>query len=183
MTTAVMLDIETLGFRPDTVILTFGAIKFDPWDASADPSDGIYFRLDVDEQLSLGRSTDQSTLDWWMEQAEDVREEAMGEGDRTSLEAFTRALNKFLVGVDQVWAQGPTFDMIIIENMYRQLGLPVPWKYSAVRDSRTLFQVHGDPRIEGFEGAHNALVDCYVQAKGVQKVLAEFKALRDAAQE
>lgn len=174
MTIAVMLDIETLGFRPDTVVLTFGAIKFDPNDASNEPGPGIYHRLDVDAQLEMGRSTDQSTLDWWMEQDEEVREEAMGEGNRTALTDFAKDLAKFLVGVDEVWAQGPTFDMIILENLLRQLEVPVPWRYGAVRDSRTLFQVLGDPREKNFDQAHNALVDCYHQAKGVQQVIASI---------
>ena len=29
----IMLDIETLATSPDAVVLTFGAIKFDPFDA------------------------------------------------------------------------------------------------------------------------------------------------------
>ena len=50
----IMLDIETLATSPDAVVLTFGAIKFDPFNTSTPMSDGIYFRLDVDEQIALG---------------------------------------------------------------------------------------------------------------------------------
>jgi len=39
-----------------------------------------------------------------------------------------------------------------------------------VRDSRTLFGVHGDPRDKGAKGAHNALIDCYYQAQAVQQI-------------
>ena len=78
--------------------------------------------MSVDEQIEKGRDVDESTLQWWMTQAEDVREEALGEGpDRIKLEDMYRQLNKFLVGVDNIWCQGPAFDIVILENIYRKL--------------------------------------------------------------
>lgn len=175
MTTAVMLDIETMGFRTTSTILTFGAVKFNPYDISqevgAAENTTMYVRLDVDEQLNLGRTTDESTMQWWAEQSEDVQAEAFSDEDRVSLATFTSELNRFLVGVDEVWAQGPTFDMVIIESLYRDLGLPVPWSYNRVMDSRTLFRLHGDPRPKNGPGAHNALVDAYNQAVAVQQAI------------
>ena len=126
----IMLDIETLATSPDAVVLTFGAIKFDPFNPSIQMSDGIYFRLDVDEQIDLGRRVDQGTVAWWGTQSAEVREEALGETDRASLEDFTKALNKFVVGATRIWAQGPVFDIVILENLYRQIGKPAPWQYN-----------------------------------------------------
>ena len=100
----VMLDLETLGTRPGCVILTLGAVKFDPY-SLREPDSGIYFRVDVDEQTALGREVQEDTLNWWLNQSEDIREEALGETDRVSLETLYRDLNKFLVGVDNIWAQ------------------------------------------------------------------------------
>ena len=42
-----------------------------------------YYRFDVDEQLAKGRTTLQSTLDWWGRQDKSVRDEALGDEDRT----------------------------------------------------------------------------------------------------
>jgi hypothetical protein len=81
-----------------------------------------------------------------------------------------RQLNRFLVGVKNIWAQGPVFDIAILENIYRQYGWPTPWQFWQIRDSRTLFGVHGDPRIKGRVGHHNALADCIYQAQGVQQI-------------
>ena len=166
----VMLDIETLGFRPECVVLTIGAIKFDPYNPGLEPHSGFYQRLDVDEQFALGRTADDSTLEWWTQQEPSVREEALGEEGRVSLIEFARSLNKYMVGVDNIWAQGPTFDFVIIENLFRMLEVPVNWQFWQIRDSRTLFQVAGDPRKADRAEAHNALADCYYQAKGVQEV-------------
>jgi len=164
-----MLDLETLGTRPGCVILTLGAVKFDPYTLN-DPGPGIYFRVDVDEQTALGREVQEDTLQWWLDQVEDVREEALGEQDRVSLDTMYRDLNRFLVGVNNIWAQGPLFDFAILEHLYRQMGWPTPWHYWQIRDSRTLFGVHGDPRVKGKAGLHNALEDCVSQATAVQQI-------------
>ena len=164
-----MLDLETLGTRPGCVILTLGAVKFDPYSLK-EPGPGIYFRVDVDEQTALGREVQEDTLNWWISQADDIREEALGENDRVSLDTLYRDLNRFLVGANNIWAQGPLFDFAILENLYRQMGWPTPWQYWQIRDSRTLFGVHGDPRVKGKAGLHNALEDCVSQATAVQQV-------------
>lgn len=161
-----MLDIETLSTRPDAVILTFGAVKFDPY--TKDFGDGIYHRIHVDEQIDLGRHVDDNTVNWWATQADDIREEALGEEGRISLDQFTRELNKFIVGTNCIWAQGPVFDIVILENLYRQLGKPAPWNYWQIRDSRTLLSTYGDPRKKNKAGLHNALEDCVSQAEAVQ---------------
>lgn len=166
----VMLDLETLSTRPDAVILTIGAIKFDPYAADVDGDKGIYHRVDVDEQTRLGRHVQEETLNWWGKQDPEVFEEAMGEGNRASLETMCSDLNRFLVGVENIWCQGPAFDIVILENLYRQLVKPTPWQFWQIRDSRTLFGVHGDPRDKNRKAAHNALMDCYYQAIGVQQI-------------
>ena len=58
----IMLDIETLSTRPEAVVLTLGAVKFDPWASEIDTDTGLYVRVDVDEQLALGRHVRQDTV-------------------------------------------------------------------------------------------------------------------------
>lgn len=165
----IMLDLETLSTKPDATVLTFGACKFNPY-RQEDIDKGIYFRINVDQQITLGRDVDDSTVEWWGKQAEDVREEALGDGDRITLEQFTKELNRFIVGAKNIWAQGPVFDIVILENLYRQLGLPCPWQFWQIRDSRTLLSTHGDPREKNKVGLHNALEDAVSQAQAVQHV-------------
>jgi hypothetical protein len=165
----IMLDLETLGTRPGCVILTLGAVRFDPY-SLREPGPGLYLRIDADEQIAQGREVQEDTLQWWMNQAEDVREEALGEGNRVSVTEMYQQLNRFLVGANCIWAQGPLFDFAILENIYRQYEWPTPWQYWQIRDSRTLFGVHGDPRVKGKVGLHNALEDCVSQATAVQQI-------------
>ena len=81
-----------------------------------------------------------------------------------------KQLNRFLVGANTVWAQGTVFDIGILEHLYKQYGMVANWQYWQISDSRTLFKVHGDPRVKGKEGLHNALEDCVSQAKAVQTI-------------
>lgn len=167
MPTSVMLDLETLSTRPDSVVLTLGAVKFNPYTLQP-PGPGLYIRPDVDEQLAQGRHVQEETLQWWLKQSEEIREEALTQEGRVSVISMYEDLNKFLVGVDEIWCQGPVFDITILENLYYQFGWPVPWNYWQIRDSRTLFSVHGDIREKN--NLHNALADCVSQAVAVQKI-------------
>jgi hypothetical protein len=171
MKLATTIDIETLGVKPDCVVLTIGAVKFDPLGDFVDRENGLYFRLNVDQQTDLGRTTDQGTLDWWSTQDPAVLEEALSDDNRTDVAEVLAALNRFLVGSDDIWCQGPVFDICILENLYRMMGQPIPWNYWQIRDSRTLFQVYGDPRSKSKGLHHNALEDCVDQSIAVQTLL------------
>lgn len=173
MATPIMLDLETLSTEPNAVILTIGAIKFDPYTLS-DSKEDFYLRINVDEQVALGRHISDSTIEWWGTQPKDVREEALSDANRATLEEFTSQLNKFLVGAGDIWCQGPVFDITILESLYKQLQKPIPWHYWQIRDSRTLFGTHGDPRVKGKSGLHNALEDCKSQANAVQQIFNKF---------
>jgi len=169
MATAVMLDLETLGTRPDTVILTLGAVKFDPFDPDREPGPSLYMRMDIEEQLALGRTVDDGTIEWWAQQDSRVRKEAF-EGGRTGVLQLKQDLNRFLVGVGDIWCQGPVFDIAILEDLYRSQSWGFAWSFWQIRDSRTLFSVHGDPRDRVRDQAHNALMDCVYQARALQKI-------------
>jgi len=170
MTTHATIDIETLGTSPDTVVLTIGGIKFDPMEDDGLHSE-FYYRLNADEQIDMGRTVDEKTLEWWETQSDEVKAEALDTNDRIPVEETLKALNKWLVGVDKIWCQGPVFDIGILENLYKQIGLHHNWPFYIIRDSRTLFSLMDkDPRKEIDFAAHNALADAIVQSLCIQKV-------------
>ena len=165
-----MVDLETLGVEPDSAILTLGAIKFDPF-SNSEPHSPLYLKANLEEQTEVfGRTIDENTLAWWSRQPQDIQDEAFGETtDRVSVEFMLQQLNKWCVALDYIWCQGPTFDFVILQHLYKQAEKPVPWNYWQIRDSRTLFaMMPQDPRKSIQEQLHNALADCYYQAKCVQ---------------
>tara|TARA_B110000211_G_C13925465_1_gene484722 strand:+ start:12 stop:563 length:552 start_codon:yes stop_codon:yes gene_type:complete len=169
MTIHAMIDLETLGTSQDTVVLSLGAVKFSPFN-SEDPTDALYIKPDVDEQTSvLNRTVDDDTLRWWNEQPSEISDEALSEDDRVSCVEFLAQLNRWCVGVDILWCQGPLFDYAILEDFYRNMQQPCAWNFWQIRDSRTLFALMPkDPRKAIQQQLHNALADAYFQAQCVQ---------------
>jgi len=67
------------------------------------------------------------------------------------------------------------FDYAILQHLYKQMETPVPWNYWQIRDSRTVFNMMPqDPRKAMQTDLHNALADCYYQAKCLQNVYKHF---------
>ena len=167
-----MIDLETMSVTPDAVILTLGAVHFNPYGNGY--GDKIYFRISIDDQDALGRQIDQSTLDWWAKQDPAIMEEAFSDQDRIPLKEAMDRFHKFAWGCDAFWSHGATFDLVMIENVLRQMGRPLPWNYWQLRDTRTLFDLGFDPDMPTGE-KHNALQDAIRQAVGVQNVYAKLK--------
>lgn len=170
----VMIDLETLDTGPDCVILTLGAVRFNPWQDEINPDNCIYLKPDVDEQIALGRRVNEGTMQWWAQQPPDVRDDAISDTDRISLEEFSKQLNKIVANADRIWAQGPVFDIVILENLYRQIGKPAPWQYYSIRDSRTLLKALGDNRAKGRNQAHNAVADCIYQIQSIHAAVVKY---------
>ena len=150
-----MVDIEGLATGPETTILTIAAQEFDPLERGLLGRD-FYVRVDLESQE--GRTIEQGTIDWWATQPAAVREEAFSEQDRVPLREALQGLHRIIWHSKRVWAQGPTYDMNILEHAYKSLGMPLPWRYYAVRDSRTLFGLV--PSLEKYPASHHALEDC-----------------------
>lgn len=171
MTTHATIDLETLSTKPDAVLLTIGAIKFDPF-TNDPPYSDFYYRANVDEQTAMGRHVEEGTLEWWSRQPDEIVKEALSDDNRHPVTKILKELNKYLVGVDRIWCQGPVFDIAILENLYRQLDMHWNWAFYNIRDSRTLFSLMPrDPRKDIEFAAHNALEDCRIQSICVQKTL------------
>ena len=117
-----MIDLETLSTNPNAVILTVGGVKFDPL-TQMKPYEEMYFRVDVNTQTELGRDVMQDTVDWWSKQPKEISDEAFSDDNRIGLQDMIKKINKFSVGVDVFWCQGPLFDYAILQDIYKQLGL------------------------------------------------------------
>jgi 3' exoribonuclease, RNase T-like len=178
--TAVMIDIETKGKKFDTIVLTIGAVKFDLYpkdNAATIPIEYTFYAYpDIVEQEIMGRTTDKETMAWWKAQNPLAMDEAFRDELRRPVEDVLLDLYKFCADADTMWAQGPQFDMCILEHLYKAKNLIKPWKYSQVRDSRTLFAVLGDARVKNKVDIHNALADATSQAFAVQEC---FRKLND----
>lgn len=178
MATHAMIDIETLGTEPDAVILSVGAVKFDPYN-SIEPHTKQLWRPTVDVQTEDGRSVLESTLEWWAKQPQHIQDEAFSDEDRIPLSDFAAQLNKYLVGCDKIWCQGPQFDMVILENLFTQFKYHKGWAFWQIMDCRTVFNMMpSDPRKAIQQNLHSADADAYYQAVCVQQSYNHFNILQ-----
>jgi len=162
-----MVDMETLGVSPRSVVLSLGAVHFDPMGEGY--TDSIYFKINLDDQDTLGREIDPNTIEWWGKQDPLIMEEAFDENGRIGLNDALNRFHKFAWGCDAFWSHGATFDLVILEDIYRQLNRPLPWNYWQLRDTRTLFDLGWDPEMPK-DNKHDALQDAIRQSVGVQNI-------------
>jgi hypothetical protein len=164
-----MIDMETLDTLPSTVILTIGAVLFDP--RGNGTIEKIELRPTMDEQTDqYGRSISDDTLRWWSQQSPEALEEAMGERDRISFKDCMEKLYKFCwQRSDKVWSNGSVFDIMVAENAFRQLGMQNPWNFWNIRDCRTIYDIAGvSLKDGGHVTSHKAVEDAERQAIVVQ---------------
>ena len=178
MATHVMIDIETLGTEPDCVVLSVGAVKFNPFN-NEEPHAKTLWRPCAETQMDNERSVLESTLEWWAKQPAHIQDEAFSENFRMTVTSFMGELNKYLVGVDKVWCQGPQFDMVILENLFTQFNHHKGWAFWQIMDCRTIFNMMPvDPRKAIQQNLHSADADAYYQAVCVQQTYNHFSVLQ-----
>lgn len=166
----VMIDLETLDTTPQCVILTIGAVAFDP--KSMGVVEKLELRPTIDDQTEKhGRIIDEGTVNWWSKQSSEAIEEAMGDHGRISFKEAMDKLYKFCWNRRAVWSNGAGFDVVVCESAWRQLDMRIPWPYYTVRDTRTLFEAAGvslkDAKYKT-KTTHKAVEDAEHQAIVVQ---------------
>lgn len=173
-----MVDIETTGTRPGYAVLSIAAVPFDAGIVSR-REDCFYERIDLVSCLDLGLFIDNSTMRWWETQSDAARAEAFGGtallGDvLQNLSDYLACRKKDI----QLWGNGATFDLPMLEAAYAAASLPVPWTYKQARCYRTLNALAPAwtmPQAMAADAKHNALEDALFQA---QRAAATLKWLK-----
>ena len=160
-----MIDIEGLGTGPDAAILTIAAQSFDPF-GTGYYDRHYYARITLESQEA--RRIQDDTLAWWATQPE-AQAEAFAEDNRVPLEQALDELYKLAWQHDYIWAQGPTYDINILEHAYKSYGKLQPWKFYRVRDSRTVLSLWPERPVP--PTSHHALEDTRKQIDILQQTL------------
>ncbi len=164
----IMLDMETLSTTTSTVILTIGAVVFDPM--SNGIIDSIELRPEMEEQTDVyNRTIDESTLEWWGKQSPDAINEAMGDHGRIPYREAMEKLAKYCWNKDAIWSNGSVFDIMIAEHAFQQLGINTPWQFWKIRDCRTIYDLTGISIKTGHVTEHKAVEDAIWQVKVLQQ--------------
>ena len=168
----VMIDIETLATSNNALILTIGAIK---WDRKKplkkkDDLDKFYRRININSCKKIGLEINQETLNWWENQDEVVRYEALENNEnRVDIKTALLEFIEWYGNCKFVWGNGDDFDCVIMTNAFEKCGLSPPWKFWETRYVRTLYDLGGvkNYMLKKLDcKAHNAIDDCYKQIYG-----------------
>ena len=169
----IMIDIETLSTASTAAVLSIGAVEFDN---AGEKGETFYKVIKMQTCITAGLTVDGGTLEWWLKQDEDARKEITRPscGLREALEHFKVFHSECCVQGKgpNIWGNGAAFDIPIMENAYKSVGLRAPWKYHQVRCFRTLramFPSVKPPEIEGIT-YHNALDDALYQVEWYKKI-------------
>lgn len=169
-----MIDVETLGMRPGSVVWQIGVVAFDI-DMRGNLDQGIELNLNPQEQIDLGFKVDWSTIRWWMEQSREAQAAMPKVGLPLEVAlAFVRDYVERWGPVEGVWGNGPDFDLTAMTMLFQAADMKAPWAYNAGRDVRTMKEVVNGLGLETVRVkpliAHSALSDARAQALWVQEM-------------
>lgn len=168
-TANVMLDLETLGNKPNSVILAIGACFF----AGGKIHDEFYIRINAESCERHGLRMDASTVLWWLQQNEAARAEVCKPSEVTLREGLEEFAEWIGTQRPKVWGNGSDFDNVILKNAYDHTRLDVPWNFWDNRCYRTVKNLNYKIPFEKTGTAHNALDDAKGQALHLMRIFGE----------
>lgn len=189
-----MIDLETMGLNTATApCVQMGIVSFRPRKPGMMASWSC--RITFESNELLGRVMEEGTKEWWEKpERADLYAKILENKGAIDMREALMNLKAFIIQNDikKVWANGPAFDITILETLYRAIGVDAPWSHRDVRDTRTIWDLAAEKyppfaleseRIRkklgwvieeepGPEMAHDALSDCIWQTLKVQTAYA-----------
>lgn len=183
----IIVDTETLGIKPDSVVLSIGATAFSLVPNGSNDfqkyiQHGFYAKLNIRDQITTyGRKINEDTVAWWKSQSVEAQNVLRPSADDMLMSDALNALNAWIKRVQgykwkdsYVWCRGNYFDFPILESMYDQAGIKCGYNTWKIRDVRTYIDIltgdtwgkyeprNGTPReFIAHDALHDAAMDAY----------------------
>lgn len=171
--TDLMIDIETLANKRGAVVTQIGAVFFNRLKGGIGPQ--RLWNLSVEAQMAAGFTMSADTVMWWMRQSTDARMSWAGEEAAMSALLPSEAMQALVAfwwenatGGCKVWANSPSFDLVILDALWERTRVKAPWTFRDELDVRTLKLICPNAEWPKPEVAHRADDDAKAQAKFVQ---------------
>lgn len=167
----IMVDIETLGRKPNSVITSIGAVVFNI--ETGEILSKFHQNICPISCEKYGLTVDLSTIMWWMGQVnkpwtEDPKDINVVLSDLSDFVSEAVELNNF-----RVWANSPAFDLVLLKTAYEKVlnMKKSPWNFRNEMCVRTLNNMFPEVRASiTVETSHDALDDCIQQIKWVVEI-------------
>lgn len=187
----IMLDLETLGNSPGCVILSIGAIAFDPHAEKPDDvfaDDGFYTVVSKESCLDAMLHVDDDTARWWARQSDEARK-VLQDASSADAPPLGEALDNLVGYVAShhrpdkalVWGNGADFDnpILTVAARHAQIKLPWQWGNRCYRTVKNMYEfIQPDfvaPALSRSGTHHNALDDAKSQALHMWDLLNCFR--------
>lgn len=169
--TNIMVDLETLGTKPTSIILSIGACRI----TEGEPADHFYRVINVASCRDAGLTSDDSTVKWWNSQDENARRVFTDPSVPLfqALADFSTYMRKYGSRSVRLWGNGSDFDNVILNNAFQAVGASTPWMFYNNRCFRTVRKLFGQNIVEPERQGtyHNALDDALHQARILTQIL------------
>ena len=184
-----MIDIETMGTKPYSAIVSIGACFFDIETGDIGPK--FYEVVSIDSCQKLGMNLDAATMQWWMKQDEAAKKIFFG-FKRPVIDVmkdFQKFCSEYVSKkVLRPWGNGSSFDITLMESAFELTGVECPWNFWNVRDVRTIVALgsgisDAKNTIKREGTYHNALDDAIHQVKYVSEIYRTLRAPHEAENE
>lgn len=187
----IMIDLETLGTGPNAPVISIGCQVFDV--ETLELKGTFYGACQVADQLDTKiRHMTADTFKWWMSQDGAAKIVFKEKSDPTV--NVLVALRNWIMGLAgssanqtkkiNVWGNGSSFDITIMETLFADYKVICPWMYYKVMDLRTFKRfVRDGEKVEVAGVKHNALADATAQAEYVIEGLKQQKADKEELEE
>jgi hypothetical protein len=136
----IMLDLKTWGTRPDALIISIGAVEFNP-NKVGDFGDRFHVAVDPEDAYRYGLTIDPSTIMGWMSPDFDDARKRLLANERLDLASALEGLSEWMGKDAQVWGNGATFDNVILASAYKAAFMERPWSYKADMCFRTMRKI------------------------------------------
>jgi len=163
-----MIDLETLGTKPGSVITQIGLCAFN--------REGVVDQLQVyvlaEDCVQHGLNVDVPTVLWWLKQSDAARKHFEIEAERLipALSKVIQFFNKHLDKDGKVWGNGSDFDNLLLSVAFDKVGTPAPWKYWQNACYRTVKGLVPSIPADPYGTAHVAVDDAVKQAMHLIKI-------------
>ena len=128
-----MIDLETLDTVATTKVLSIGLCFF------TEKIESTYcFYPSLEDQKN--RSISEDTLLWWLNQGEEARNNII-QGVHQPLKEVMKQISDLVIRhrpINAVWGNGSDFDNAIIQALFKDADIEVPWQFWFNRCFRTL---------------------------------------------
>lgn len=158
-----MIDLETLGVKPDAKVLNVGIVLFDEKTILHAYSYSMLEHLDEQQD----RSMDANTFRFWLKQPEQAHNFLLyNQGhEEGTLKGKLNHISGVLSRCNEVWGNGAAFDNVILRHLLSTVLGRDEWRYKHDRCFRTWLMLNPSAKRIAPELVHSAVHDALAQTK------------------